>query len=175
MSMFILPILYGSWKMTLYHILIGPLPARLKTENLNEFAAIWCLLSIGFLLIVVKMPVRRILYVRHWPLWPDGFITHRIEAAESIIHLAFRAGRGGVVVVDDAPACACAGRILWCDSPIRPFVVVADHRIARRRSMPAGRAASARIIPSDASAIAYIRAAVGHPAPVAPFLPGCRA
>jgi Family of unknown function (DUF5765) len=69
-TMFILPILYGSWKMTLYHILIGPLPARLLTENLNEFAAIWCLLSIGFLLIVVKTPVRRILYVRHWPLWP---------------------------------------------------------------------------------------------------------
>jgi hypothetical protein len=70
MTMLILPILYGSWKMTLYHILIGPLPARLLTENLNEFAAIWCLLSIGFLLIVVKTPVRRILYVRHWPLWP---------------------------------------------------------------------------------------------------------
>lgn len=70
LTMFALPILYGSWRVALYHILAGPLPARLLTDNLNEFAAIWCLTSIAFLLIVVKTPVRRILYVKNWPLWP---------------------------------------------------------------------------------------------------------
>jgi len=70
LTMFVLPALYGSWRMTLYHILLGPLPARLLTENLNEFAAVWCLVSIGFLLIVVKTPIRKLLYVKTWPLWP---------------------------------------------------------------------------------------------------------
>lgn len=68
-TMFILPILYGSWRVTLYHVLAGPLPAFLLTDNLNEFAAIWCLMSIAFLLIVVKTPLRGLLYVHHWPLW----------------------------------------------------------------------------------------------------------
>ncbi|MCU0837735.1 MAG: DUF5765 domain-containing protein [Rhodospirillales bacterium] len=70
LTMFVLQALYGSWRMTLYHIVLGPLPARLLTDDLNEFAAIWCLVSIGFLLIVAKTPIRRILYVRSWPLWP---------------------------------------------------------------------------------------------------------
>lgn len=70
LTMFILPILYGSWRIALYHILLGPVPAYLLTNNLNEFAAVWCLVSIGFLLIVVKTPIRRVLYVNTWPLWP---------------------------------------------------------------------------------------------------------
>jgi hypothetical protein len=78
-TMFILPFLYGSWKMTFYHILFGPLLALMLTSNLNEFAAVWCLLSIGFLLIVVKTPVRRILYVKSWPLWPRR-LRHTAEA-----------------------------------------------------------------------------------------------
>jgi hypothetical protein len=61
---FIIPLLYGSWRFTLYHILLGPVLAKLSTNNPNEFPAVWCLLSIGFLLIVVETPVRRILFVR---------------------------------------------------------------------------------------------------------------
>ena len=61
---FILPILYGSWRMTVYHLLMGPFLARLTTNNPNEFPAVWCLLSIGFLLIVVDTPVRKLLVVR---------------------------------------------------------------------------------------------------------------
>lgn len=81
LAMFVLPALYGSWRMTLYHILLGPLPARLLTDNLNEFAAVWCLVSIGFLLIVVKTPVRKILYVNAWPLWPQQTTQRKAQVA----------------------------------------------------------------------------------------------
>jgi len=71
---FVLPILYGSWRMTLYHIVMGPIPARIITGSSDEFAAFWCLLSIMFLLIVIKTPVRRYLFVDRWFWWkrPEG-------------------------------------------------------------------------------------------------------
>jgi Family of unknown function (DUF5765) len=69
LTAFILPILYGSWRMTLYHFATGPLLAKLLTTSLNELAAVWCLFSIGLLLIVIKTPIRKYLYVKSWPLW----------------------------------------------------------------------------------------------------------
>lgn len=66
---FLLPILYGSWRFTLYHFLMGPLLARLLTNNLNEVPAVWCLLSIGLLLLVVKSPLRKIMFLKNWFLW----------------------------------------------------------------------------------------------------------
>jgi hypothetical protein len=66
---FIMPLIYGSWRFTLYHFIMGPFAARLTTNNLNEFPAVWCLLSIGFLLIVIETPVRKYLYVRSNLLW----------------------------------------------------------------------------------------------------------
>jgi len=66
---FILPMIYGSWKMTLYHVLMGPVPAIIITRSSQEMAAFWCLLSIMFLLIVVKTPIRRILFVDKWFWW----------------------------------------------------------------------------------------------------------
>lgn len=63
------PLLYGSWKFTLYHILVGPLLARLLTNNINEWPAVWCLLSIGLLLVVIKTPIRQLLYSRQWLFW----------------------------------------------------------------------------------------------------------
>ena len=65
----ILPFLYGSWRFTIYHFLVGPRLAMLLTDNPNEVAAIWCLLSIGILIIVVKTPVRHLMPVKRWPLW----------------------------------------------------------------------------------------------------------
>lgn len=61
---FFLPLLYGSWRFTAYHIIMGPLLAYALTQNLNEWPAVWCLLSIGFMLIVVKTPIRKILYMK---------------------------------------------------------------------------------------------------------------
>jgi hypothetical protein len=66
---FALPFLYGSWRFTLYHFLLGPTLAKLLTSNINEAPAVWCLLSIGLLLIVVKSPLRKFMFVKSWPLW----------------------------------------------------------------------------------------------------------
>ena len=69
LAAFILPLLYGSWRLTIYHALMGPMLAHLLTHNVNERPAIWCLLSIGILMIVVKTPLRELMYVRKWWLW----------------------------------------------------------------------------------------------------------
>ncbi|MEM6846920.1 MAG: DUF5765 domain-containing protein [Pseudomonadota bacterium] len=66
---FVLPVLYGSWKCTLYHLFFGPLLATAITGNFHEMPAVWCLLSIGLLLIVVKTPVRDLLFVDRWFWW----------------------------------------------------------------------------------------------------------
>lgn len=68
---FWLPMIYGSWRFTLYHMIMGPLAAMAMTDDINEWPAIWCLLSIGFLLIVVKTPIRAILHVRRWVWWSE--------------------------------------------------------------------------------------------------------
>ena len=68
----ILPLIYGSWRFTLYHWFMGPFIANLLTNNANEWPAIWCLLSIGFLMIVVITPVRKVLFVKDWWLWPGS-------------------------------------------------------------------------------------------------------
>jgi hypothetical protein len=59
---FILPVLYGAWRFTLYHIIVGPFLAYLTTSNWNEWPAVWCLFSIGLLLVVIKTPLRKLLY-----------------------------------------------------------------------------------------------------------------
>lgn len=77
---FVLPLLYGSWRMTLYHYFVGPFLASLLTDNPNEWAAIWCLLSIGILLLVVKTPVRKFMYVKNWILWKEFWQKKKKEA-----------------------------------------------------------------------------------------------
>jgi hypothetical protein len=62
---FLLPVLYGSWRVTLYHTLTGPLLSYLTTDNSNEWIAVWCLYSIGLLAIMVKSPLRKLLYVKN--------------------------------------------------------------------------------------------------------------
>ncbi|MDP2692607.1 MAG: DUF5765 domain-containing protein [bacterium] len=46
---FIVPLLYGSWRFTTYHFVVGPLLAKFLTTNKDERPAIWCLMSILFL------------------------------------------------------------------------------------------------------------------------------
>jgi len=67
---FLLPLLYGSWRMTIYHLMVGPLLAMALTNDVNERPAVWCLLSIGILLLVVKTPIRKFMFVNSWWLWP---------------------------------------------------------------------------------------------------------
>lgn len=69
-AVFMLPILYGSWRLTIFHYLFGPLLASLTTGNPNEIPAVWCLLSIAILMVVVKTPLRQHMHVKSWPLWP---------------------------------------------------------------------------------------------------------
>ena len=66
---FLIPVLYGSWKFTLYQFVVGPLLAATLTDNINEWPAVWCLMSIGLLLVVIKTPLRQLLYIQHWPTW----------------------------------------------------------------------------------------------------------
>ena len=61
---FMLPLIYGSWRFTIYHYFMGPFLARMLTDDLNERPAVWCLLSIGFLLIVAKTPIRKYLFIK---------------------------------------------------------------------------------------------------------------
>jgi len=94
----LLPILYGSWRMTLFHLMLGPWLAALTTDNITEWPAVWCLLSIGLLTIAVKTPIRRVLYVRQWWLWPRSWRSSAASAdgdAEDIS--AQRAARLGPV------------------------------------------------------------------------------
>ena len=73
---FLLPVLYGSWRMTLFHFLTGPAPAFLLTDNPNEWPAIWCLFSLGLILIALVTPIRRYLHVETW-VWPKAWLSAR--------------------------------------------------------------------------------------------------
>ena len=66
---FMMPAFYGSWRFTVYHLLTGPLLASMTTSSMNEMPAVWCLLSIGLLLLVVKTRIRKFLHVRSFWLW----------------------------------------------------------------------------------------------------------
>jgi Family of unknown function (DUF5765) len=66
---FLLPFLYGSWKFNIYHLLIGPILAASLTSNLNESAAIWCLLSIGYILVALIPRVKKSFKVKKWYFW----------------------------------------------------------------------------------------------------------
>lgn len=70
MAGIVLPLLYGSWRAGLYNFGAGPLAAYLLTSNVNEQPAVWCLLSIGLLLLVIKTPIRNYLHVTWWFWWP---------------------------------------------------------------------------------------------------------
>lgn len=68
-SAFIQPLLYGSWRFVLFHWVVGPLLSDVLTTDPNEYAAVWCLLSIALCVSVIKTPIRRWLHVRQWPLF----------------------------------------------------------------------------------------------------------
>ncbi len=55
---FIVPLLYGAWRFTFFHAIFGPLLAARLTGNVNEVPAVWCLFSLGLVLIALN-PVFR--------------------------------------------------------------------------------------------------------------------
>lgn len=56
---FLLPLIYGAWRLVLFHALAGPIAAGLLTSNPNEVPAIWCLFSIAIVLIALSPAIRR--------------------------------------------------------------------------------------------------------------------
>lgn len=56
---FALPLLYGAWRLVLFHLAAGPILASLLTGNPNEVPAIWCLFSIAIVLIALSPAIRR--------------------------------------------------------------------------------------------------------------------
>jgi hypothetical protein len=76
---FIVPVLYGSWKWSLYHFVVGPFLASLTTVDNSERPAVWCLLSTCIIALLVNTRVRNYVYVTRWPLW--RFARAKLQAA----------------------------------------------------------------------------------------------
>lgn len=51
LAAFVAPLFYGAWRFVVFHALVGPILASLLTDDPNEMPAIWCLLSIGLVLV----------------------------------------------------------------------------------------------------------------------------
>ena len=62
LAVFALPALYGAWRFALFHALAGPILAGLLTDKPLEMPAIWCLFSIGIILVVLIPGVRHLLF-----------------------------------------------------------------------------------------------------------------
>lgn len=58
LAAFVLPLLYGAWRFVVFHLLAGPILAKLLTGDPNEMPAVWCLFSIGILMIALSPFVR---------------------------------------------------------------------------------------------------------------------
>jgi hypothetical protein len=88
---FLLPLFYGSWRWTLYHLLVGPVTAFFLTTNKDEMPAIWCLTSIGFLLALHLKPVER---------WMEAPRRNASEATTPGLSAAdLRTGFGGATLM----------------------------------------------------------------------------
>jgi len=68
-SVFILPVVYGSWKMPIVHALVGPTLAYTLTSDPNEWPAIWCLFSVCIIGVCSSTRLMRALSVNSHPLW----------------------------------------------------------------------------------------------------------
>lgn len=66
---FVVPVLYGSWKWSLYHYLVGPFLASLTTTDVSERPAVWCLFSTCVIALLVNTRLRNYIHVRRWYSW----------------------------------------------------------------------------------------------------------
>ena len=51
LAAFIVPVCYGAWRFAVFHALLGPILAGFLTDDPNELPAIWCLFSVGIVLL----------------------------------------------------------------------------------------------------------------------------
>lgn len=70
---FVLPLAYGAWRLVVFHALAGPLLANALTSNPNEAPAVWCLFSIGIVLIGASPLIRRRFETTSWWAWPKSW------------------------------------------------------------------------------------------------------
>lgn len=56
---FVVPIFYGAWRISVFHFIFGPLLASLTTADRNEVPAIWCLFSIVILCAIFFTPLKK--------------------------------------------------------------------------------------------------------------------
>ena len=73
LTVFVMPLIYGAWRFTLFHALAGPILAMMLTPNPNEVQAVWCLFSIGILLIGTSPLIRKQFTVTAWWVWPTAW------------------------------------------------------------------------------------------------------
>ncbi|MFQ6549398.1 DUF5765 domain-containing protein [Aestuariibius sp. 2305UL40-4] len=66
LAVFLMPIVYGAWRFVVLHALVGPILALQLTSDPGEMPAIWCLFSIGLLLIGLSPAVRRQVSTTRW-------------------------------------------------------------------------------------------------------------
>ena len=70
---FLMPLVYGAWRFVIFHALAGPILAGWLTANPNEAPAVWCLFSIGILLIGLSPMIRRRFEIDTWWAWPRSW------------------------------------------------------------------------------------------------------
>jgi len=58
LAVFVMPLFYGAWRFVVFHALAGPVLAMTLTSNPNEMPAIWCLFSVGLMLIAMSPLIR---------------------------------------------------------------------------------------------------------------------
>ena len=66
---FALPAFYGSWRWSLYHLMVGPVLAALTTTDVNERPAVWCLFSTMIIAMMINTRLRNHVYVTKWFTW----------------------------------------------------------------------------------------------------------
>ena len=63
---FIIPLLYGSWRVSLFHVIFGPTLSKVLAPSPNEWPAVWCLVSVGLIIIGLFKPILKLLRVNNW-------------------------------------------------------------------------------------------------------------
>lgn len=73
LAAFVMPLAYGAWRLVIFHAIAGPILATALTGNPNEVPAVWCLFSIGILLIGLSPLIRRRFETTAWWAWPRSW------------------------------------------------------------------------------------------------------